>query len=176
MAEQTPKSNHSSKPAKAPRWTRWLRDLVLVLIVFAAVQWWQARNLVQDAAPPLVGHLLNGAPFQLDPAEGPMLVHFWASWCPVCRLEQDSIASIAGDSKVITVATTSGSPDEVAAYLAREGVMIPVVIDEDGAIARQWGVSGVPATFIVNTDGDISHAGMGYSTELGMRLRLWLAE
>ena len=53
---------------------------------------------------------------------------------------------------------------------------MPVLMDEDGEIARSWGVSGVPATFVVNTSGDISHAGMGYATELGMRLRLWLAE
>lgn len=105
-----------------------------------------------------------------------MLVHFWASWCPVCRLEQDSIASIAGDRQVITVATTSGTAEEVAAYLAGEGLSMPVLLDEDGEIARRWGVSGVPATFIVNMAGDITHAGMGYSSEPGLRLRLWLAE
>ena len=77
---------------------------------------------------------------------------------------------------VITVATTSGSADEVTAYLHEAGLVMPVLMDEDGEIARSWGVSGVPATFVVNTSGDISHAGMGYATELGMRLRLWLAE
>ena len=164
------------KGSRRPRWVRWLRDIVLLLLILAAVQWWQARNLVKGAAPPLLGHLTDGSPYQLDVAEGPFLVHFWASWCPVCRLEQDSVAGIAADMPVITVATTSGSADEIAAYLREEGRVMPVLVDEDGEIARSWGVSGVPATFVVNTAGDVSHAGMGYATELGMRLRLWLAE
>ena len=86
------------------------------------------------------------------------------------------VAAIAADHPVITVATNSGTPTEVAAHLAREGVRFPVLMDETGAIARQWGVSGVPAAFIVGTDGVISHAGVGYSTEYGLRLRLWLAD
>jgi thiol-disulfide isomerase/thioredoxin len=165
-----------SKVSKRPRWFRWLRDIALLILVFAVVQWWQARNLVKGPAPPLVGHLVDGSPYQLVAAEGPILVHFWASWCPVCRIEQDSIASIAADRPVMTVATTSGSAHEVAAYLRGQGLEMPVLMDEDGAIARSWGVTGVPAGFIVDTDGDIRHAGMGYATETGLRLRLWLAE
>lgn len=165
-----------SKGSKGPRWRRWLRDIVLLLLVFAAVQWWQARNLVEGPAPPLIGHLIDGTPYQLDPAEGPVLVHFWASWCPICRVEQDSIASIAGDKPVMTIATTSGSAAELTSYLNEQAVVMPVLMDEAGDIARSWGVHGVPATFVVDTDGNISHAGMGYATELGLRLRLWLAE
>ncbi|MGB5453676.1 MAG: protein disulfide oxidoreductase [Sedimenticolaceae bacterium] len=176
MSDQSKSISQNSGGKPRPRWWRWLRDIALLLLFFAAVQWWQARDLSKGPAPALVGHLSNGTPYQLDPAEGPTLVHFWASWCPICRLEQDSIASIAGDSPVITVATTSGSPQEVEAYLAGEGLRMPVLMDEDGEIARSWGVSGVPATFVVDTGGDISHAGMGYSSELGLRLRLWLAE
>jgi len=166
----------ATRGSRRPRWLRWLRDILLLLLIFAAVQWWQARNLVEGAAPPLVGLLVDGSPYQFEAKNGPFLVHFWASWCPICRLEQGSIAGIAADMPVITVATTSGSADEVAAYLREEGLEMPVLMDEDGAIARSWGVSGVPATFVVDTSGDISHAGMGYATELGMRLRLWLAK
>ena len=165
-----------SKGARHPRWVRWLRDIALLLAVFAVVQWWQARNLVKGPAPPLVGQLIDGSRYRLIPAEGPVLVHFWASWCPICRLEQDSIAGIAEDRPVMTVATTSGSAKELMAYLSEQGLEMPVLMDQDGGIARSWGVSGVPATFVVDTDGNISHAGMGYATELGLRLRLWLAE
>ena len=165
-----------SKGSKRPRWLRWLRDFALLILVLVAVQWWQARNLVKGPAPPLIGHLTDGSPYQLVPAEGPILVHFWASWCPVCRIEQDNIASIAADRPVMTVATTSGSAEELANYLNEQGLEMMVLMDEDGEIARGWGVNGVPASFIVDTDGNIRHAGMGYATEMGLRLRLWLAE
>jgi peroxiredoxin len=169
----------STEGRQAParrRWVSWARDIALLLLVIAAVQWWQSRDLAAGPAPPLVGHLLDGSAYQLSPATGPTLVHFWASWCPVCRLEQDSIASIASDRAVITVATTSGTRDEVAAYLAEHGLRIPVLMDEDGDLARAWGVNGVPATFVIDRDGGIRHAAKGYSTELGLRLRLWLAD
>jgi thiol-disulfide isomerase/thioredoxin len=152
-----------------------VRDILLLLLVFAAVQWWQARDLAAGPAPPLVGLLLDGSPYQLDPAGGPILVHFWATWCPVCRLEEDSIARIAADLPTITVATTSGTSDEVAAYLAEQGLTMPVLLDEDGELARRWGVNGVPATFVIDREGRIRHAGKGYSTEIGLRLRMWLS-
>lgn len=161
---------------RRPRRWRWLRDIALLLLVFVAIQWWQARDLVAGTAPPLVGHLLDGTPYQLDVTHGPYLVHFWATWCPVCRLEQDSIARIAAGAPVITVATTSGDAQEVAAYLAEHGLAIPVLMDEGGGIARSWGVRGVPATFVVDVDGGVRFAGLGYSTELGLRFRLWLAD
>lgn len=176
MTDSTPSPDpEKARPARR-RWLRWARDILLLLIVFAAVQWWQSRDLVAGVAPPLVGHLVEGAPFQLDAAQGPFLVHFWATWCPVCRLEQDSIANIAADRPVITVATTSGDAGELADYLAGQGLQMPVLMDEDGAIARAWGVSGVPASFVIDTAGRIRYAGMGYSTEIGLRLRLWWAE
>jgi thiol-disulfide isomerase/thioredoxin len=103
-----------------------------------------------------------------------VLVHFWATWCPICRLEQDSIASIAADWPAITIATTSGSAEELSDYLREDGLTMPVLLDEHGEIARRWGVQGVPATFIVDGDNIIRHAGMGFATEIGLRLRLWL--
>ena len=77
---------------------------------------------------------------------------------------------------MITVATTSGTADEVSTFLNDQGVSMPVLMDEDGVIARSWGVNGVPAKFVVGTDGRIQSATMGYSTGIGMRLRLWLAD
>jgi peroxiredoxin len=170
----TPQTDSGERPPR--RWLRWLRDLALLAVVIIAVQWWQGRDLAHGDAPPLVGHLLDGQPFQLDPSQGPFLVHFWASWCPVCRLEQGNIAAIAASYPVMTVATSSGTPAEVASFLQQQGVELPVLMDETGAIARAWGASGVPASFVINTDGSIAHAGMGYSTEYGLRFRLWLAD
>jgi len=171
-----PQPEHTTlNTRRLPRWAGWLRDLLLLLLVFAAVQWWQARHLAGGEAPPLSGLLVDGTPYQLRPQDGPVLVHFWASWCPVCRIEQDSIDSIAADRPVITIATTSGSRDELAAYLREHRLRMPVLLDEDGDIARAWGVNGVPATFVVDREGNIRHAGKGYSSEIGLRLRLWLA-
>lgn len=169
-----PKPNQPQ--VRRPRWLRWLRDIALLLLVFAGIQWWQARDLVAGPAPALVGLLSDGREYRLSPADGPVLVHFWASWCPVCRLEQASIDSIASDREVITIATNSGTVDEVNAYLDEHGLRMRALMDETGEIAHRWGVVGVPASFIVDRDGRIAYSGVGYATEIGLRARMWLAD
>jgi len=59
--------------------------------------------------------------------------------------------------------------------MAENDLRMPVLIDEHGDIAIAWGVDGVPASFVIDGAGHIRHAGKGLSTEIGLRLRLWLA-
>jgi hypothetical protein len=56
-----------------------------------------------------------------------------------------------------------------------EGLEFPVIPDEYGRLAAVWGVQAVPASFVVNGEGEISFATMGYTTEIGLRSRLWAA-
>jgi thiol-disulfide isomerase/thioredoxin len=105
-----------------------------------------------------------------------VLVHFWATWCSICRAEQGSISAIAQDHPdVITIAMQSGSPAEVDGYLRAQGIEMPVLNDARGEIANTWGVHGVPASFIVAPDGSIRFTEVGFTTGIGLRLRLWLA-
>jgi len=50
-----------------------------------------------------------------------------------------------------------------------------VLNDPDGVIATRWGVRAVPASFIVDGAGQIRFVEIGYTTGIGLRLRLWLA-
>jgi peroxiredoxin len=164
-----------SKPSK-PRWRRWLLEGLLVLAVIVGVQWWQTRDAPSGPAPALDGVLLDGTPVDLAAERGrPVLVHFWAEWCPICRLEEGSIDALARDHRVISVATTSGDAAAVRAYMARQGLSFPTLVDEDGTIGRRWGVKGVPASFVIDASGEIAHATVGYTTGPGLRVRLWLA-
>lgn len=166
----------SNEKAKPRRWRRWLVEIALVVAVLLAVQWWQTRDVAYGPAPPLAGVLLDGSAMQLASERSrPVLVHFWAEWCPICRLEQGSIESLSKDYRVISVATTSGDAAAVRAYMRQEGLTFPTLVDEDGDVGRQWGVRGVPASFVIDADGQIAHATVGYTTGLGLRLRLWLA-
>jgi peroxiredoxin len=124
----------------------------------------------------LSGRLLDGAGVNLANERGrPVLVHFWAEWCPICRLEQGSIEALSRDYRVISVATTSGNADEVRAHMQSEGLSFPVLLDEEGDLARAWGVRGVPASFVIDSSGRIANAMVGYTSGIGFRIRLWLA-
>ena len=164
-------------PTKPKRpWQRWLIDIGLIFVVVFGVHLWQTRNLPVGAAPGLQGKMLSGEKSALQDLRGkPVLVHFWATWCPICRTEEGSIDSLAEDYTVLTVATGSGSAAEISSHLSENKLNFPVMMDEDGMLGMAWGVRGVPSSFIVDAHGQIRYIAVGYTTELGLRVRMWLA-
>ena len=59
--------------------------------------------------------------------------------------------------------------------MREQGIALPVLNDSDGSISKAWGVHAVPASFIIAPDGRISFVEVGYTTSIGLRLRLWWA-
>ncbi len=166
-----------SKLSKKWLWLRRGLEVLLFIILIMGVRAWQQRDIVEGLAPPLNGVLLDGKSFVLPvkPAQ-PVLVYFWASWCPICRATQGSIESLARDNpNVITVAMQSGNSGAVQQYMREQGVSFPVINDAEGQVSAAWGVQAVPASFIIDTDGKIRFVEIGYTSEIGLRLRLWLA-
>jgi peroxiredoxin len=162
---------------RKPRgWWRWGLELLLIIVVVLLVRAWLARDLAQGPAPAFETNLLDGSPVSLaDYADRPMLLHFWATWCPICRLEEGEIMRLSRSHPVLTVAMQSGSPSEVEAHLTERERALDVVNDPDGALARRYGVRAVPSTFIIDRDGQIVFRKQGYAPPLELRLRLWLA-
>ncbi len=171
-------STKNTDPKVGPqrRGRRWLGYLLLILAIFAILHWWQSKSLISGDAPALTGELVSGDTFDLDGLRGkPVLVHFWATWCPMCRFGDDAIDAIAKDSSVITVAIQSGGTTEITEHMSRESLSFPVIPDPHGALAAAWGVSGVPASFVLDDSGRIRFATLGYTTQIGLRGRLWAA-
>lgn len=159
------------------KWRRYAINALIIIVLVAGIRLWQQRDMVSGAAPVLKGVTLTQQLYEL-PAhpDNPTLVHFWATWCPICRTEQGAIAAIARDyPNTITVAMNSGLTNEVKRYMQEQGIEFPAVNDPDGSISETWGVHAVPASFIVAPDGKIQFVEVGYTTEIGLRLRLWWA-
>ena len=153
-----------------------LVEVVLIIVVYLAAKAYSGRNLVTGPAPPINATSLTGTPIALsDFKDRPVLVHFWASWCPVCELEQDSIQAISQDYPVISVAMQSGDELEVAAHMEEHKLDFPTIVDEHGELAKQFGVRGVPTSFILSPRRIIEFSEIGYTTEIGLRARLWFA-
>lgn len=172
MSDAPPKRQKKPKPKRS--WRRLALELAVVFAVFLAFRAWQTRDAVDGPAPALSGMSVAGAPLALEAGE-PTLVHFWATWCGVCKAEQGTIDALADEHRVITIAAQSGGPREVARYFEREGVEFPTLVDPDGALAQRWGVRAFPTSFVIAPDGTIRHVEVGYTTSLGLRARLWLA-
>lgn len=149
---------------------------VSAIALYLGAQLIGARGLVAGTPPPIHAATLDGTPLDIPNQEGrPAVIYFWASWCQVCKAMQSSIRSLAQDTPLVSVALLSGDETEVREYVKRERFDVPVVLDQDGAIGRDYGLRGVPAVFVLGPDGTIRFSTIGYTSELGLRLRVWLA-
>jgi thiol-disulfide isomerase/thioredoxin len=171
----TNQASNQAPNAGRSRW-RWAVNLLLILAIFMLVHTWRTQPLAEGPAPPLTGRSISDGQLDLAQLRGePVLVHFWATWCPVCKMGDQDIDTLADEFRVISVAMQSGGARDIAAYMDREGLDFPVIPDEYGSLASAWGVQAVPATFVVDGDGQIRFSTMGYTTEIGLRSRLWAA-
>lgn len=138
--------------------------------VLAGVQLYQGRSAERGQAPPLDVVALSG----VQQAAGPRLVHFWATWCGVCHAMEHNIRALDAE-RVTMVASASGTPAQVRAWLDAENKSVESVVVDRGSSAERWGVSAYPTTFVLDAEGAVQDACVGYTTELGLRLRLALA-
>jgi len=150
-------------------------EVALVLAVLIGVHAYKTRDHPSDA-PVIEARLLDGREIMLGgPHLRPRLLHFWATWCGVCRMEEGSVEALSHGADVVSVAVRSGSGAEVQRYMQERGLTFPVVNDPDGVLSRAHGVHAYPTSFFVSPDGRITTSEVGYTTALGLRLRLWLA-
>lgn len=163
------------KPGRR-RWVRWLVELSIFIIIIVGIRAWQHRGMVDGVAPDFKRVALNGGQVNLADYQGkPLLLHFWASWCPMCEMEQGSITELSNENQVVTIAFQSGDGEEVQQYMERKGITDWVTVnDEDGKLAAAYGVHGVPTTYILDADGNIRFSEVGLTSEWGLYMRLWL--
>ena len=160
----------------------WLKTLALIAVLMWAVNAWRTRETPHQS-PNFSAPMLNGQSFdhkqnqQQHPNQAIALI-FWAEWCPICRTEEHSVSRLVNDSKlvVIPVATQSGSADEVRRVLNERGYRWNMLLDESGTLLSAFGLAGVPSFLVIDADGRIRHVQTGYTSELGMRVRLWLSQ
>lgn len=150
---------------------RWL--VFAPLIVLAALAFVLA--IAVSNGPPVRKSALIGKPapaFDLPPVEGmsqpglaradlgngrPVIVNFWASWCLPCREEQPALEALARASGIELVGINyKDEPAAAARFLATYGnPFARIGRDKDGRAGIEWGISGVPETFYVGSDGRI---------------------
>lgn len=105
----------------------------------------------------------------------PLVVNYFASWCPVCRAEMPGIAAVhadAGDAVRFTGVAMQDEPADAAELVELTGVRYEWGLDPTGAQYATFGGYGLPTTFYVSPDGEILGQDNGFLDEGALRDRL----
>jgi cytochrome c biogenesis protein CcmG, thiol:disulfide interchange protein DsbE len=124
--------------------------------------------IVQTAAPEITGpELYQGRPVSLSEFKGKVVVlNFWASWCVECKLEHQSLLAInkrfSENPNFVMIGVNYQDKEDLAKqYLLEHGNNFQHVRDLKGRISIDYGVYGVPETFVIDQNGIIRHKQIG---------------
>jgi cytochrome c biogenesis protein CcmG/thiol:disulfide interchange protein DsbE len=104
---------------------------------------------------------------QSDLGQGrPALVNVFASWCAPCKAEHPLLMRLAAEGVPVHGINYKDRPEDARRFLAQLGdPYARIGVDRDGRAAIEWGVYGVPETFVVDGAGRIRHRHVGPLTE-----------
>jgi peroxiredoxin len=167
------------KPHETQRkWLKGVAQVALLIAIFVAISLWQTRRHLggRAPAPEFALQKLDGGEVRLSELRGKrVLVHFWATWCGVCKLEPGALnavhAGLGPDEVLLSVVANPEDEAEVRAFVASHGIRYPVLF-ADGRVLRDYRVDAFPTNYFVRPDGTISSSTVGLTTRFGIQARM----
>lgn len=149
---------------------------LLAFIVANVVSYIRKPDLAQKSLPDLEVTLLDGSQKKLTDYKGkPLVLYFWGSWCPICKMSSPVISDLAKEYQVLTIVVNSGSSDEIKSFMQTHHLSFPVVNDGKGTLAQKFHVQTFPTTFIFSENGINTFTDVGYTSKWSLKLKLWLS-
>jgi len=150
-------------------------SIVLILILSNIISYLRQPELPTDRLPAGTLQLLDGTVYSFGSSR-PVIIHFWATWCRVCKMEASNIERLSREYDVITIAVNSGENDEIQSYIKKYNLHFKVYNDKRGEWAKRFNVNVFPTTFIYDADGKLRFTEVGYTTTAGLLARMKIVE
>ncbi|WP_425060674.1 Thiol-disulfide oxidoreductase ResA [Sporomusa carbonis] len=107
---------------------------------------------------------LDGKTVRVAPAGSVIVLNFWATWCPPCRQEMPELNAFARkyNSKAVLLAVNiQESAGKVDEFMRQNEYTMNVLLDKDGEVARNFRISAIPTTLVVDKNGFIKYRKSG---------------
>jgi len=144
---------------------------VILFILSNMISYIRKPDLSSTQLPQVEVTLLDSSSYTLKKGK-PIVIHFWATWCKVCKLEAQNIETLSKQYEVLTIAVNSGDDVKVQAYMKERGLTFKVFNDVDSNWAKEFKVEVFPTTFIYDGTGELSFTEVGYTTTAGLLARM----
>ncbi len=177
-------SSAEQAQAKAPR-RAWLRRLwsygwqvALVLVAVWGVSECQAGHLLsrRQPAPDFALRSLEGETVRLADLRGRKVVlYFFSPWCAMCEYSSSNVRALRearspSELAVVAVGLAYEDPDELRRFAREHELNMPVVAGDE-QVQRAYRIRAFPTVYVLDEAGAVEDRVVGYTTELGLRLR-----
>lgn len=147
---------------------------ILLFIMSNAISLYKSSKLDTSSLDISDVTLIDNKAYSLDNSK-PLMIHFWATWCPICKAEASNIQRISEHFQVISVAVQSGNDIAIKEYQEKNNINFMVINDKESTFANQLGVSVFPTTLIYNKNKQVVFSDVGYTSTWSLFLKmLWV--
>lgn len=121
---------------------------------------------VGNKAPDFEIETLSGEKVNLSDYKGkPVMLNFWATWCPPCRVEIPDMQKFHEKHEVEVLAVnlldTEMKKGHVQQFVDEFGMTFTVGLDGDGAVSNKYRINPIPTTYMIDSEGIIRHKSLG---------------
>lgn len=169
-------------------WRSYLFDIALIGLVLSSLHYWQTKDLLSSkgdaTAPSFSLKDLNGniqtfnatTASQTTTKERNTILYFFAPWCSVCHTCISNLEEIKQEFRedqlqIFAIALDYEDEKDVRAFVKKHELTFPVLFGSEKT-KQDYKISAYPTYYLLDKNGVIHHRSVGYSTKLGILLRL----
>jgi cytochrome c biogenesis protein CcmG, thiol:disulfide interchange protein DsbE len=171
------------RPERRAGWVRRSIDIGLWVLVLGILLWRFGPQLGAavglragtEPAPDFVVETLDGESIRLSELRGQVvLVNFWATWCPPCRIEMPGFQRVWEDYRdqgfvIVGLSVDQGVRSDVVRWVGDRGLTFPIAFAPGSVVRSYGGASVLPTSILIDTEGRIAHRVQGYYAEPALR-------
>ncbi len=159
-----------------------LIQVFIFFVIFHSISWLRELTLLDtdgtEPVPNVIVKSPQGEVINLSQYEGkPTIYYFWAPWCTVCKMSMPNLQDFHHDNKdkvnVVAVALSYESREEVVDFIEQNEFEFDYVLG-NMKVSEAFKIEGYPTYYIADEDGKLVSKSMGYTSEIGMKIRSFI--